>query len=94
MQIRHLCVRKKAKNYKWTSIRNNKPEKVRLLVFDQVPVSNDEAITVDIEELSNGKMNTDTGEVVWEIELEPKETIEKTIGYKVKYPKKKVLRID
>ncbi len=77
-----------------TTIRNNKSEKVKLLVFDQIPISNDEDITVDVQELSDGKMNTESGEVVWEIEIEPKETIEKTISYKVKYPKKKFLRIE
>ena len=77
-----------------TSIRNNKSEKVKLFVYDQIPVSNNEEISVDIENLSDGKLNAETGEVVWEIELEAKQKIEKLIEYTVKYPKKKNIRIE
>jgi len=31
--------------------------------------------------------------VSWEIELEPNSSIDKTIGYSVKYPKGKILKI-
>ncbi len=85
----------KVENRIWkTSIRNNKSENIKLIVFDQVPISNNEDIVVEIEELSDGKMNTETGEVEWSIDLKPKETIEKLLGYSVKYPKKKFIRID
>ena len=77
-----------------TTIRNNKSEKVRLFIYDQVPISNNEDITVDVKNLSDGVLNTENGEVVWEIELEPKESIDKIIEYSVKYPKKSTLRID
>jgi len=85
----------KIENRIWkTSIRNNKSESIKLIVFDQIPISNNGDIVVETEELSDGKMNTETGEVEWFIELEPKETIEKVLGYSVKYPKKKFIRID
>lgn len=77
-----------------TTIRNNKTEKVRLIVLDQVPVSNNQEITVDVENLSGGKPDPETGEVTWEIELAPKETVEKIISYSVKFPKKKELVVE
>lgn len=77
-----------------TTIRNNKSEKIAIRVYDQIPISNDQEIIVESENISDGKINKETGEVEWEIELAPKETIEKTIEYKVKYPKKKFLRIE
>jgi len=77
-----------------TTIRNNKSEKIKLIVLDQVPVSNNQEITVDVKELSNGKLDQETGEVTWEIELAPKETVEKMISYTVKFPKKKDLVVE
>lgn len=77
-----------------TTIRNNKSETIKLIVLDQVPVSNNQEITVDVKNFSGGKMDAETGEVTWEIELAPKETVEKTIAYSVKYPKKKDLVVE
>ncbi len=39
-------------------------------------------------------MIAETGEIKWEIDLGPKETIEKLIEYTVKYPKKRFLKIE
>lgn len=77
-----------------TAVRNNKATIIRLQLYDQVPVSNDEDISVDTKDISGGQLNEETGEVIWEIELAPQQSIEKTIKYEVKYPKKKYLRID
>jgi uncharacterized protein (TIGR02231 family) len=77
-----------------TAVRNNKATTIRLQLYDQIPVSNDDDISVDTEDISGGQLNDETGEVIWEIELAPQQSIEKTIKYEVKYPKKKYLRID
>lgn len=77
-----------------TTVRNNKSEKIRIYIYDQIPISNNQEITVETEDISGGKLYKETGEILWEIELAPKETSEKMIEYKVKYPKKKFLRIE
>lgn len=77
-----------------TSIRNNKSEKILLFVYDQVPISKNEEISVEIDNVSQGRLNAETGEVLWEIELDPKQQSELIIEYTVKYPKKNNIRVE
>ncbi len=69
------------------SVRNNRSVPVKIEIFDQVPISKSSDISVSIDQLSNGKHNTETGEVVWEFQLQPNEIKTVEIGYTVKYPK-------
>ncbi|NNJ88965.1 MAG: hypothetical protein HKP53_06155, partial [Eudoraea sp.] len=51
-------------------------------------------IKVDIEELSGAKHNTATGEIKWEISLNPGEERVFTLRYIVKYPRNKNLIVE
>lgn len=78
----------------WTiSVRNTKNSPIQLVLNDQVPVSNNKEITVEVQELSGGKLNSITGEVEWKFELKPNETKTIILSYSVKYPKDKELFI-
>jgi uncharacterized protein (UPF0333 family) len=68
-------------------LRNNRTVPVRINVYDQVPVSRNSEITVSVETLSDGKKDDATGEVKWEVTLQPGETSNLQIGYQVRYPK-------
>ncbi|MFT4741442.1 MAG: hypothetical protein ACI9L9_002235, partial [Marivirga sp.] len=52
------------------------------------PVAAINDISITPTALSKGKLNEKTGEVLWEIELEPQEQIALKLGYEVKYPKR------
>jgi hypothetical protein len=53
-------------------------------VIDQLPVSRDDAITVrEVHIDPKPAEQTDLGEVTWELSLEPSETAELTIGFRV-----------
>jgi uncharacterized protein (TIGR02231 family) len=69
------------------TVRNNKPNPVKITVNDQIPVSSNSSITIETNELSGGKLNSDTGIVKWDIELKPQEKKELILTYSVKYPK-------
>jgi uncharacterized protein (TIGR02231 family) len=69
------------------TIRNNKTNPVKITVNDQIPVSSNSAITVESVELSGGKLNAETGELKWDLELKPQEKKELVLTYSVKYPK-------
>jgi uncharacterized protein (TIGR02231 family) len=69
------------------AIRNNRNVPVKINVYDQIPVSKNADITVTVDELSLGKKDNETGEVKWEITLQPNEIKSLEIGYSVKYPK-------
>lgn len=75
-------------------IRNNKNQAINLIVKDQIPVSTDNAIEVDAEEISNGMLQKNTGEIVWKLRLAPGEQRELIIRYSAKYPKDTDLRVE
>ena len=58
---------------------------------DQIPVSNDKAVTVDVIKLSEGVLNEEKGEVSWELMAEPKNAIELELSYSLAWPKDKRL---
>ncbi len=69
------------------ALRNNRSTPITIDVFDQIPLSKNSDITVTTDNISNGKKDVETGEVKWEITLQPGETKNVEIGYTVKYPK-------
>ncbi len=75
-------------------IKNNKSQKISLQMKDQVPVSTNQDIVVDIQELSGGSLNKDTGEVTWNLDLNAKESKKLTLKYTVKYPKNQKVVIE
>lgn len=71
------------------TIRNNKSYAITTSVFDQIPISTDEKIVVDLIDSSNGNLTKETGKIEWKLNLQPNETKTVTIKYSVKYPKDK-----
>ena len=68
------------------TIKNNKSENVKIFVEDQFPISENKSVEIEKLESSNGKVNNKTGQVIWELELEPNEKKELILKYSVKYP--------
>jgi uncharacterized protein (TIGR02231 family) len=73
------------------TVRNNKKERVSMVLKDQIPLSTDDKIVVEILEKSGGKLNEETGILTWQIKLEPNESKKYRISYRVKYPKDQVI---
>jgi uncharacterized protein (TIGR02231 family) len=69
------------------SVRNNKSQAATIKLRDQIPLSQNSDITVEAVELTGGNLNTVTGEAVWDLKVEPRETKEVILTYSVKYPK-------
>jgi len=76
------------------TIRNNKPNPVKITLNDQIPVSSNSGINVDPIELSGGKLNQQTGEIKWDLEIKPQETKQIVLTYSVKYPKDKTVILE
>lgn len=68
-------------------VRNNRTVPIKIDVYDQVPISKSSEITVTIDDVSGGKTTTETGEVTWQLTIQPGEVKTVEIGYTVKYPK-------
>jgi hypothetical protein len=75
-------------------VKNNKTQKIDMLIFDQVPVSTLEEIKVEVSEISGAKQNMETGEIKWEFSIDPNQTKIFELKYAVKYPKNRTLIIE
>jgi uncharacterized protein (TIGR02231 family) len=76
------------------TVRNNKPIPVSITLKDQVPLSSNSGITVEATELSGGKLNSQTGEISWDLEIKPSETKQVILTYSVKYPKDRTVILE
>jgi uncharacterized protein (TIGR02231 family) len=76
------------------TLRNNKPNLVKITLNDQIPVSSNSSISVDPVELSGGKLNPQTGEIKWDLEIKSQETKQIVLTYSVKYPKDKTIILE
>jgi hypothetical protein len=86
---------KKEETRAWkTTVKNNKTQEVNMIVLDQVPVSTNQEIEVNVQERSGGKLDQETGEILWEFKLKPADKKELELKYSVKYPKNRNLVIE
>jgi len=86
---------KKEETRSWlTTVKNNKNQPISMIILDQAPVSTLEEIEVQMQDLSAGKHDKETGEVKWEFKLEPNAKKEFALKYSVKYPKDRKLVIE
>jgi uncharacterized protein (TIGR02231 family) len=69
------------------SVRNTKQEPVRIVVEDQVPVSQNSQIEVAILDSGGATYYKDTGKLTWTWTVAPNETRKTTFKFEVKYPK-------
>ncbi|MBK9391441.1 MAG: DUF4139 domain-containing protein [Bacteroidetes bacterium] len=80
----------KTENYSFLlTVRNNKSTGIMITLYDQIPVSSNSGITVEAVELSGGRINIQTGEIKWDLEMKPQESKQIILSYSVKYPKDK-----
>ncbi|WP_185731254.1 DUF4139 domain-containing protein [Larkinella rosea] len=77
-------------SYKIT-VRNTKSEAVNLTVFDQIPVSTDNRIEVELNDSAGAGQNSETGRLTWNLSLKPNESRDLLFRYTIKYPKGKQL---
>lgn len=81
---------KKKEHYGYRiEVRNNKSSTIHLTIKDQIPLSQQEDIVVDLEEKSKAVYNEETGYLVWEFDLTPSNRKELEFKYTIKYPSKK-----
>lgn len=76
------------------TIRNNKSNTVNITLNDQIPVSSNSSIIVDAIELSGGKLNPQTGEIKWDLEIKQQETRQIVLTFSVKYPRDKTVNLE
>ncbi len=71
------------------TLRNTKNEPISIVLEDQVPISQDSRIEVELEDAIGADFNRETGKLTWKLTLQPLENKEILLKYNVKYPKGK-----
>ena len=69
------------------NVRNTKMQAIKIIVEEQIPISSNSEIIVELLEKSKAKYNEKTGFLTWELELAPGESKSLVFKYSVKFPK-------
>ncbi|HNW89405.1 MAG TPA: DUF4139 domain-containing protein [Bacteroidales bacterium] len=75
------------------SVRNKKKQNIDIVIEDQIPISSDKDIEVEILDISAANHDKDYGKLSWKFNLKPAETKELKLSYSVKYPKDKQINL-
>ena len=87
---RKLIGTSQKENYTWEiSVRNTKSEAIKIIIEDQLPVSQNTQIEVTALETGGANFTKDNGKLIWNLSLQPNETRKLTYKFEVKYPKDK-----
>ena len=73
-------------------IRNNSPKAITVEIFDQLPISQNNKIEVEVLDIAGGDFDKGTGSILWEKSLSPGGSNTINFTYEVKYPKDMVLQ--
>jgi uncharacterized protein (TIGR02231 family) len=73
------------------SVRNTKKESINITLEDQVPVSKDSQIEVEVLDVAGAEYDKDSGKLLWKLSLYSGETQKIIFKYSVKYPKNKTV---
>jgi len=68
-------------------VKNNKQVPVNLVVEDQIPITRRKDISIELLEQGEAKLNSQIGQLLWDINLTPGETKNIQFSYLAKYPK-------
>ena len=74
------------------TVKNNKSQGIQLTVFDQIPISivNDISVTA----IHKGAQQDENGIIKWQVDLKPNEQQQFQLQYEVKYPKRERVVLD
>ena len=73
------------------TVRNTKNASIKLEIEDQIPVSQNDEIKVELIEAAHSELDELSGTLKWKINLKPKEVRKMLFTYEIKHPKSKQL---
>ena len=74
-------------------VRNNRSVPVAIKVQDQIPVAQENDITVEVTDISGASMDVTSGRLQWFKTLPPGDILKYKIAFAVRYPKNKTVNI-
>jgi uncharacterized protein (TIGR02231 family) len=69
------------------SVRNSKSEPIQLVLEDQVPVSKDSQVEMELVEANNATFTQESGKITWKFPLDAQQSKEMNLIYSAKHPK-------
>lgn len=75
------------------TVRNNNKMPIDIEIIDQVPVSQEGDIKVEIIETTKAILEEQSGNLKWKMKLTPSDTKHLTVSFSVQYPKSKNIKI-
>ena len=75
-------------------IRNNKKTAINITIEEQMPVSKNSQIEVELVEALGASVNKINGKITWKLSINPSETKKNTLKYSIKYPKNKQITFE
>lgn len=82
--------KKETRAYEIT-LRNNNKYAVNIDLMDQIPLSNNKDIVVEIIDANGARIDADYGSLLWKVNLKANESRTVRFSYSVKYPKDKTI---
>lgn len=76
------------------TVKNNKKEKIQMVLKDQYPLSTNKDIEVELLQHDGAHINEETGVLTWKPELAPGEVKKVRVSYSVKFPKDKKVNLN
>ena len=76
------------------TVKNNRSSKSRIIIDDQFPISEKRSVVVEQLSAEDAIVDSKTGKISWDIELNPNEKKVVTFSYSVKYPKYENLMLE
>jgi uncharacterized protein (TIGR02231 family) len=73
-------------------IKNNKKNSAKIIIEEQIPISQNEDIVVKLIESSGAKYNVEDGSLRWNVDAEAGKSISKKVVFSVKHPKDKQIQ--
>lgn len=75
-------------------VRNNKEQTIDVHLLDQIPVSVNNQISVDLADRGGALYSKDEGLLEWSLHLKPDESLIRAFSYVVKYPKRELVVLE
>ncbi len=79
---------KKTDNFQYqTTIRNLRKQPINILIYDQIPLSDNKEVEIFDTDYRGATYNKENGQVLWRLMVPPGQDMNQVLKYSVKYPK-------
>lgn len=72
---------------------NKKRSDINIRIEDQIPVTSNEEIEIEVESISGGSLSEESGIIVWDFSIKSNKEKSLTLKYSVRYPKEFVVKL-